>query len=463
MGFTLGAALFFSAICGMAQMAPSRNLEENLISQEALPTMENQAPEIAPAVASQAHFTVVDGYLVAHLPGENVTVIAQKPVPGPVGEDQGWATWTQRGQLLWRGQMEDSQGRMYNIRILPGYVAPWHHAAQGWSDAASDLGDYGQANTWNRLGKDSRSCFEWAWRDSFWKFGIKGSGEAWSTNFETAKRRTQRKTFGWPLAYPWAVISSTFETLLRVPLGTAGAVVGTATGAVLSPAGHLVWPIAKATYHAGVDGIFLPVAGWSWQTIAAPPASLLASAPSPSRADGLWMKVMDPPGKDPEPLKAAELHRDFPEAALDSLARYAQETATLDAADKEAWQREQEELAAVRARHQEAQKALHKARERRLQAWAEEPANQQALQTLVKEGGDAASIQASRAELVKRLLALGLSQTEANHAVDQLRYHPLVTHPPQPSRPKPVKDDKTDPVKGALETVDRVTHTKIVQ
>jgi len=387
---------------------------------------------------------------VAHLPQEGVTVLAQKTAPS--GQDQGWATWTQRGELLWRGQMEDSQGRTYNIRILPGYVAPWQHGVEGWSDAASNLGEYGEADTWTHLGRNARSCFRWGWKDAFWEFGLQGSGTAWSEHFAAAKGRVARRTFGWPLAYPWALISSTFETLLRVPLGTAGAAIGTVSGAVLVPAGHIVWPTVKAAYHVGIDGALLPVSGWAWQTLAAPPASIFASAPTPPRADGVWMKVVEPRPSQEAPPAAAR--PELPEGAMDSLTHYAQEAARLNALETQAQRQEQEELSELRARHAQAHKTLREARILQLQAWAEAPEHQRALQDLVKEGGDPASIRGARPELVKRLVASGLSQEEAEAAVAALIHHPLRHNPPPAAS---AKKDKTDPLRGALETTERVT------
>ncbi|MBP1628115.1 MAG: hypothetical protein H6Q00_2590 [Holophagaceae bacterium] len=420
-----------------------------------------EAAKTTPSITPEAlpRFSVQDGYLVAHLPEENVTVIAQAP-SGPAGEDRGWASWTQRGELLWRGQMEDSQGRTYNVRVLPGYVAPWHYGGQGWSDAASNLGEYGEARTWTRLGRESRDCFKWGWEDSLWEFGIKGSGKAWSQNFKAAGRRVQRKTFGWPLAYPWAAVSSSFETLLRVPLGAAGALVGTAGGAVVVPAFRVAAPGVKAVYHAGVDGTLLPVAGWSWQTLAAPPAALLASAPTPSRADGTWMKVQEPKAA-PRPTEPV---RSLSAPALETLGRYAAETVKLKVLEAEAQRREQEELAALRARHREARKALQEARSQQLLAWAAEPANQAALEALLQEGGDAASIRANREALEKTLLGMGFSSPEAQEAVSSLGRHPIRQSAPAPrALPDPKLSDKTDPVRGALDTVDRVTGTRIVR
>ena len=401
-------------------------------------------------------FQVVNGYLLAHVPLAAGTRLL---LPVVLGEDQGMATWTQRGQLLRVGMMKDSQGRTYNVRILPGYVAPLKHGSQGWSEAASNLGDYGQASTWNHLGRDSRSSLRWGWEDAFWDFGLKGSGDAWSENFHNARSRSERKTFGWPLAYPWAALSSTFESLVRVPLGALGAALGTATGTVLVPAGHLVWPVAKAAYHTGVDGVLLPVSGWAWQTLAAPPASLFAAAPTPSRADGKWMKVQTPPSVRLSPT-AATADPELSEPELAVLASYAQEAALLDAGEAQTLSQDRLALEALRTRQQEARVAARAAREVRLQAWAQAPEHQAALQELIKVGGDAASIRRNQPHLEACLLALGLSEPDAKEAVAVLARHPPLAHPPVSIVSG--SDEKTDPVREALKTVDRVVGTTLI-
>ncbi|HJV23377.1 MAG TPA: hypothetical protein VJ570_11805 [Holophagaceae bacterium] len=399
-----------------------------------------QAPTPMPAAAVQ----VVEGYLVVHLPQEGVTVVGQPATDGTV--DSGWATWAQRGELLWRGEMEDGQGRRYNVRILPGYVAPWHFAGEGWTDAGSDLAEYGAADTWTTMGHHARDSFKWGWKTSFWKFGLKGSGEAWSDNFQKAGQRTARRTFGWPLAYPWAFIASAFESALRLPLGVAGAALGTA-GAVVDPVVETTWPALKATWHAGVNGVVLPVAAWGWQSVAAPLAVPFASAPTPARADGTWMKLMPP--STPQPTEAV------PDSVVADLTRYAAQTAALDAdagtSLVDLRRRERAELDAVRARFAAEAKGVEEARARKLQAWLEEPANREAVERLAQHGGDAATLRRATEPLVQRLVATGLPEAEARGVVQRLLAHPLVPRTQGTSR-----YDKTDPLRSAVDTVKRV-------
>lgn len=421
----------------------------------ALPVLAADAESAAPGPEAP-RIQVVNGYLVAHLPSENVTVVGQPAAGGEA--DTGWASWAQRGQLLWRGEMKDSQGRLYNVRILPGYVAPSIFAGEGWSQAGRDLAEYGQADTWNTTGRHMKNAFKWGWQTSFWEFGLEGSKDAWAENFHRAGQRTSRKTFGWPLAYPWAFVASAFESALRVPLGAAGAVIGTAVGGVGIPVVETAWPALKATWHGSVNGVILPVAGWSWQTLAGPPAALLASAPTPARADGTWMKLM-PVKTVPEVPAERPAEGPASESVIADLARYAAQTATLDADAATSLvsvqRREREELDAVRARFAAETKAVQAARAQKLQDWAALPENREAIERLAQEGGDAATIRSASATLVLRLVAMGLSEAEAKTAVERLAAHPLRSRR-APSANHPERYDKTDPLRGAIDTVKHV-------
>ena len=401
-----------------------------------------QAP--APPAATPLSVAVVRGYLLLHLPGENVTVVGQPAEDG----DSGWASWSQRGELLWRGEMEDGQGRRYNVRILPGFVAPAKFAAEGWAEAGRDLGEYAEGGTWSRMGRHAKRSFEWGWKDAFWEFGLKGSKRAWSDNFRKAGERTARRTFGWPLAYPWAFVASAFESALRVPLGVAGAGLGTA-GGVVTPIAETAWPTVKAAWHGGVDGLVLPVAGWSWHTVASPFAATLASAPSPARADGTWMKLMAPETPTPPAMPVTE-------PVLADLGAYALELAALDGdldtSLARLEERQRAERDALQARHDAESRQLLERRTERLEAWAAEPANQALLTRLARDGGDPASLRAARPALLQRLTAAGLPEPDAKALLERLTAHPLTRNAPAPTP----RYDKTDPLRGAGDTVKRL-------
>lgn len=147
------------------------------------------------------------------------------------------------------------------------------------------------------------------------------------------------------------------------------------------------------------------------------------------------------------------------EPVLADLARYAAQTAALDA-DAETslvslQRREREEVEAVRVRFAAEAKAVQAARNQKLQAWAALPENREAIERLAQEGGDAATIRSASAALVLRLVATGLSEAEAKAAIERLAAHPL-----RPRRAVSANHrdhyDKTDPLRGAIDTVKHV-------
>lgn len=366
---------------------------------------------------------VRDGYLVVPLPEEGVTVVA-RPAAQPGSRDTGWASWAQRGELIWRGEMTDSQGRIYNVRILPGYPVPGEHALEGWADAGRNLHEYVEARTWQDLGEHMKTTFRWGWKDAFWEFGIQGTGTAWKSHFEKARKRVQKRTFGWPLAYPWAFLAATFESSFRVVSGVAGGVGGTATAAVILPVAETAWPLAKATWHAGFDGVAVPVVAWTWQTAAAPLTSLFTAAPNPGRVDGLWMTLekAHATGSSAPPLPP-------PEPVLADLEGYARELASLDRETQpqleELARRRQKALKDLEATFEMERKQVLEARGQRLQAWLDLPGNREAVLRLAESAGNEVDLKAASTHLISRLVAGGMAEAEAKAVVGRLIRHPL--------------------------------------
>lgn len=413
----------------------------------ALRAQDGQIPQPAP------HPVIVkDGYLVVPLPEEGVTVVA-RPADSAEGTHTGWASWSQRGELIWRGEMTDAQGRRYNVRILPGYPMPWSDAGEAWTQAGRNLHEYLEAQTWKDLGRHMKTSFRWGWKDAFWEFGLDGTGKAWKRHFADAGKRVKRRTFGWPLAYPWAFLAATFESAVRVIGGVGGAAGGTLTAAALLPAAETAWPLIKASYHAGVEGVVFPVLSWTWQTVAAPPAALFASAPSPARADGLWMRL-EAPKESKGPAEPPS------EPVLQALEGYARELAELDRDSQPALKgigdRQRAEVEAVRARYAAEARQVMEAREARLKAWLELPGNREAVRRLAEFAGTEAELRRAADLIVARLVAGGLSEPEARGVVNRLCRHPLSGTKPAPL---PVK---VDPGRSLLKAADEAAGTGVI-
>lgn len=408
-----------------------------------------EAPVARPLASPEPVILVKNGYVVVSLPQEGVSVLA-RPKDLPEIPDKGWASWAQRGDLIWAGEMTDSKGRVYNVRILPGYPVPARNAAEAWVAAGGNLHEYVEAQTWKDLGRHMKTSFRWGWKDAFWEFGLEGTGKAWKEHFSDAAKRVKRRTFGWPLAYPWAFLVSTFESAFRIVGGVGGGLGGTVTAAAILPAVESTWPLVKASYHAGVEGVIFPVTAWTWQTVAAPPAALLAAAPSPDRADGLWMRVEVAKAKTPAGPTLPP-----PEPVLAALSSYAQELALLDRDSAPQLQAlavaRKQALAEVEARFEAQRRQVLLERERRLQAWLEVPENRQAVLQLAMATGTVQELRKASTHLINRLVAGGMAEFEAKEVVERLLRHPLV----QGSRPQPLSE-KVEPGRSLLKAAEPV-------
>lgn len=208
----------------------------------------------------------------------------------------------QKGQLIGKGQIEDSEGLWYDVWIVPGYVGPAKRVKTYVGKAGESFAEYGQAAKYQSLFKTSGDVFGWAYDDALKEFTIKGVPGAWRKYWTAAEKRTEKRVFGWWFAYPWAVLEGTVDTLIRVPVGLCGSVGGAAVAAVGVPAYYMVDSAAVGTWHLGVDAIFLPAVGATWNTLIAPPLSLAGQKPAPSRVDGFWVTQLPQEGEVPDPI-----------------------------------------------------------------------------------------------------------------------------------------------------------------
>lgn len=220
-------------------------------------------------------------------------------------DDGYFLSWSQKGQLIGLGRIRDAQGNWYDVRICPGYQDP---ATSGWrnlKEAGGNLGEYFGGEKYEDCYEESHDCLRWAFTDSFWRFGLKGSGLAWGRHFGHANDAWKHRAFGWWLAYPTALVSSIVEDAGRLVFGTAGLALGTAGGVAVVPAYHLANSSVKAAWNGGVEGCAFPVCGFAWNTVVSPPLSMIGQRPSPERTDGFWVRQVVPPVP-PRPAPTAE-------------------------------------------------------------------------------------------------------------------------------------------------------------
>ena len=208
----------------------------------------------------------------------------------------------QKGQLIVKGQIQDNQGRWYDVWVVPGYREPATQTRRNLKRAGQDMAEYVQPEKYRDLVRESGDAFEWAYKDCLVDFTIKGVPRAWGRYLKAAKQRSDKRVFGWWFAYPWAVMEGTVNTGVRIPLGLAGTATGTAVGVAVVPAFYTVNSTVKAGWHGGVKALLVPGIAGSWNTVIAPPMALVGQKPAPSRVDGFWVKQLGL--HDPHPLVA---------------------------------------------------------------------------------------------------------------------------------------------------------------
>jgi len=206
-------------------------------------------------------------------------------------------TGKQKFQLIFLGGMEDEQGQWYDIWICPGYKYPLDYGAHYDGKVGPDLHEYVEKQKYQKIQREMDNSFRFAFEDCFHDFMWEGTGKAWEKYLGRAKKRVDKRVFGWWLAYPWAVMQSTVDNVFRIPLGLLGTSIGTVWGAAVVPTAHMLAPTCKAVWHGGVQGTFVPASMIAWNTVASPPLALLGQRPSPSRVDGFWVRM----GKQPPP------------------------------------------------------------------------------------------------------------------------------------------------------------------
>lgn len=209
-------------------------------------------------------------------------------------EDPGYfLSWKQKKELIGLGCMQDSAGVWYDVWICPGYVKPAQSAGEHFEEAGGNFHEYLEADKYRSLKKGSRACFEWAFKDCGADFIIEGIPRAWNRYFSVAHERTQRRVFGWWLAYPWALMESTADMAFRGVVGSSGVAAGVACGTAVVPAYHALDSAVAGTWNLGAGTVVLPACAMTWNTVVSPPLALVGQKPATSRVDGFWVTMVD--------------------------------------------------------------------------------------------------------------------------------------------------------------------------
>ena len=366
-----------------------------------------------------------------------------------LADDPGYfLSWQQKKQLTCLGRIQDASGTWYDVWICPGYAPPGRYAKDHFFAAGRDFREYFEANKYRMLKEGSSACFDWALKECGLGFTVKGIPRAWGRHFSVAQERTERRVFGWWLAYPWAFMEASVETAFRGALGAAGTAGGIGSGLAVVPAWHALDSAVAGTWNLGVNTIALPAVGIAWNTAVAPPLALVGQKPAESRVDGFWVTIVAS-GRTPSdrPPTAAELDllAQWGALLLRETQSFAQERQEIDRRENE---QRQEHYRAMEAERTDAQKRRERLHEQEGDKIREIAATNDWARAVVLEHPDLRYDGRWRQELVERLRRQGLSNEEVERTLEILRTHEDSASPAAvPIRPK------TDPVRRGAEVL----------
>ncbi len=206
--------------------------------------------------------------------------------------------------MIARGEITGRDQALYNVWIVPGYEGPLRRAGDAWHHAGTALHKYREDALYDEMHDIARKSFRFARKDMLHDFAFDGTARTWREAMATAHERSDKRVFGWWFAYPWALLEGTGNTLVRIGLVAPASFVVAGVGTTIAPAAYWLYPAGESAFYATVPGAVIPALTISWDAIVAPPLALLGQQPTPERADGFWLKRVDPLSSDAK-LKAA--------------------------------------------------------------------------------------------------------------------------------------------------------------
>ncbi|RZU47308.1 hypothetical protein EV700_0263 [Fluviicoccus keumensis] len=362
-----------------------------------------------------------------------------------LADDGYFLTGQQKQELILRGQMHDEEHRLYDIWIVPGYVVPAETAQKGWRKADESLQTYRKPEFFPNLHKYADKTWRFGTRYTLREYTFRGTREAWSKDMKVASGRTQKRVFGWWLAYPWGVLEATTESLFRIGTGIPTGILVAGSAYTVFPAAYVVTPSVVSLGHAAGEGTVFPLAAATWNTMIAPPLAFLGQRPAPQRADGFWMKQVDDPQLKVLIGELASwrdtLSKTQPTAERDAAIKRLEDdksaqTRDLYARIKVIEQASGEKIAAVRAGWMTG--VMAQARTQR----------QDMVSRLDKADVPLTMLAAQRQQVVTALAVQGWTTQDAEALVAI-----LLGDTPDIVSPQRAADDKTDPVKRVIEVM----------
>jgi len=346
----------------------------------------------------------------------------------------------QAADLISRGQMTGEDGARYDVWVVPGYVGPGQGVMDGWSKAGHDLGEYADLKLYRDAYDTAGDALRFGSKDAIGKFAFKGSYTAWGSALSRAQERVDRRVFGWWFAYSWATIEATGESALRLALGVPGGLLIGGAGSTLVPVAQLAWPAVKSVSHSVGEGTALPLVAASWNTVIAPPMVVLGQQPTPQRADGFWLKRIDPAKTDAELAEVKTALQDWRQALTSS-------------PENQVFEQQAKALGAAYAEKRKQLEAEHALEQQQLR----DQQHQSLLQTaqVLMPGLDKAKLSAvvqryGREPALAALSGGGVSRQNAEALLDSL-VGPGVSAAINPPPERRADNDKTDPLKRSAE------------
>lgn len=196
---------------------------------------------------------------------------------------RGFLSLKQRCELVLHGGVSDAAGDRHNVRLCPGYARPTHRAAEHFGASERAFAEYGQRETYRRMAELSGRAYRWGFGSCLRSFALSGTGQAWARRLAAAGDRARHDLLGRALRYPWAAVQATGESIVRVPAGLGGALVGAGAGTLAIPGYSLSRPGGRGLYEAAVHGVAAPACGYVWNTLVSLPLALVGRAPKAIR------------------------------------------------------------------------------------------------------------------------------------------------------------------------------------
>lgn len=368
-------------------------------------------------------------------------------------QDEGYfLSFKQKGQLISSGLIQDDEGVWYNIRICPGYMPPYRYAKKYLYKTGSDFEEYFHAKKYNDLAENSKDAYKWAFDDCIYKFIIKDIPKAWGSNFQSASNRTKKRVLGWWFAYPWAFMESTIESAVRIPVGLTGAVLGTGWGTAVVPTYYMTNSAIKGVWHLSANTIAIPVISGTWNTVVAPPLSLIGQKPSLQRVDGFWVKpltneqVLDMEASD-SPINGDDIVvlEQWALILSDELKTYEQEYEQVRNESADA-------IKKIRENQHEKEIAIAERELMHVDRLRMDPNRQQTINTLREHGFTAERLKILRNDIREEFQENRTIEAEhIDHALDL-----LIKYPPSLSSEKGFITNKTDPIRTSVDIIDHL-------